>query len=172
VSETQPLRNFFQQLVHNTYAGRLGLNDPEVTGYVAELLTDFSKADRLYRLRDADGRPLRDLGRMLEAADPVHGSAASFDAERAVRKYIGDYVLFLSGMYPREAWRGDADRMLETGKQSYFIVSQFDLFEYAAEAPLFIRLHDWYERCIEGLRLVREEMGRRTPAQLPPPAPM
>ncbi len=34
------------------------------------------------------------------AADPVNGTAASFDAERAMRKYIGDYALFVGGMYP------------------------------------------------------------------------
>ena len=37
---------------------------------------------------------------MVQASDPVNGSAQSFDAERAVRKHIGDYALFVAGMYP------------------------------------------------------------------------
>jgi hypothetical protein len=40
-------------------------------------------------------------------------------------------------------------------------VSQFNLFEYEQEAPLFGRLSDWFERCILGLTLVREEIGGR-----------
>jgi len=30
--------------------------------------------------------------------------------------------------------------MVQTGKESYYIVSQFDLFEYRDEAPLFAQL--------------------------------
>ena len=37
---------------------------------------------------------------MVLAADPVNGTAPSFDAERALRKHIGDYALFVAGMYP------------------------------------------------------------------------
>ena len=44
--------------------------------------------------------PSMSLEEMVLAADPVHGTAASFDAERALRKHIGDYALFVAGMYP------------------------------------------------------------------------
>ena len=40
-------------------------------------------------------------------------------------------------------------------------MSQFNLFEYEQEAPLFARLSDWFERCILGLALVREELDKR-----------
>ena len=42
-------------------------------------------------------------------------------------------------------------------------MSQFNLFEYEQEAPLFGRLSDWFERCILGLTLVRDELGHRKP---------
>jgi hypothetical protein len=38
----------------------------------------------------------------------------------------------------------------EVGKESYYIVSQFDLEEYAEEAPMFRRLSGWFDRCIYG----------------------
>ena len=47
-------------------------------------------------------------------------------------------------------------------------MSQFNLFEYEQEAPLFARLSDRFERCILGLTLVREELGPRKPLMLPP----
>jgi hypothetical protein len=163
---THPLAGFFQQAVRNSYEGKLGLNDPEVTSYVARLLCDFSDAENLFKVRDADGRPVEELDAMLRAADPVNGTAPSFDAERLMRKYIGDYALFVGGMYPEAAGRrhGTAATLPEligAGKDSYYIVSQFNLFEYEKEAPLFARLSDWFERCLLGLTLVREDVKVR-----------
>ena len=175
-AQAHPLEPFFQQAVRNSYEGKLGLNDPDVTAYVAHLLCEFSESDKLYKVRDQVGRPIEELTEMMEAADPVHGSAPSFDAERALRKHIGDYALFVAGMYPEAM--GSKRRMrrhqpslgelIRAGKESYYIVSQFNLFEYEQEAPLFARLSDGFERCILGLTLVREEIGPRKPLQLPP----
>jgi hypothetical protein len=170
-----PLESFFQQVVRNSYEGRLGLNDPDVTGYVARLLCEFSEAKNLYKVRDELGHPVEELETLMLAADPVNGTATSFDRERAVRKYIGDYALFVGGMYPEAAIPGGRRRgthpslseLIRAGKESYFIVSQFNLFEYEQEAPLFARLSDWFERCILGLALVREDLSRRK--SLPPP---
>lgn len=174
-NQAHPLEPFFQQAVRNSYEGKLGLNDPDVTAYVARLLCEFSESDKLYQVRDELGHPIEELGEMVLAADPVHGSAPSFDAERALRKHIGDYALFVAGMYP-EAMASDRrirrhhpslGELIAAGKESYFIVSQFNLFEYEQEAPLFARLSDGFERCILGLTLVREEIGPRKPLQLP-----
>jgi hypothetical protein len=173
-SQAHPLEPFFQQAVRNSYEGKLGLHDPEVTGYVARLLCEFTQADKLYKVRDAAGRPVEELSEMMLAADPVHGSAPSFDAERAVRKHIGDYALFVAGMYPeamdsnRRRHRPSMGELIHAGKESYFIVSQFNLCEYEREAPLFARLSDRFERCILGLTLVREELAPRKPLMLPP----
>jgi hypothetical protein len=178
-AQPHPLEPFFQQVVRNTYEGKLGLHDPDLTAYVARILCEFSQSDKLYSIRDAAGRPIEELEEMERAADPVNGSAASFDAERALRKYIGDYSLFVAGMYPeatgssRRLRRGHPSRhpsieeLIRAGKQSYFIVSQFNLFEYEQEAPLFARLSDSFERLLLGLTLVREDLGPRKPRQLP-----
>ena len=99
-SQNHPLEPFFQQVVRNSYEGKLGLHDPDVTGYVAHLLCEFSETDKLYQVRDPEGHPIEELESMILAADPVNGTATSFDAERAMRKYIGDYALFVGGMYP------------------------------------------------------------------------
>ena len=37
--------------------------------------------------------PLKRVAEMIAASDPVHGTAASFDAEREARKHIGNYAL-------------------------------------------------------------------------------
>lgn len=169
-----PLEPFFQQAVRNSYEARLGLRDPGVTDYVVHLLCDFAAAENLYKVRDEAGRPIEDLDEMMAAADPVNGTAASFDEERALRKHIGDYALFVAGMYPAAMERGgrrhcphpSLAELIQAGKESYYIVSQFNLFEYENEAPLFARLADSFERCILGLTLVREDLQKRK--ALPP----
>ena len=97
--------------------------------------------------------PSKSLEEMERAADPVRGDAPSFDAERALRKHIGIYALFVAGMYPEAAGskrrlRRHAPSLAElirAGKESYFIVSQFNLFEYQEQAPLFACLSDNFE---------------------------
>jgi len=175
-SQPHPLEPFFRQAVRNSYEGKLGLHDPDLTVYIARLLCEFSEADKLYSIRDEAGRPIEELEEMERAADPVLGTAASFDDERSLRKHIGDFSLFVAGMYPEVT--GSSRRLrhhypslkdlIRAGKESYFIVSQFNLFEYEQEALLFARLSDGFERCVLGLSLVREELGPCKPLQLPP----
>lgn len=174
-SQPHPLEPFFQQVVRNSYEGKLGLHDPDLTFYIARLLCEFSQADKLYSMHDSAGRPIEDLEEMERASDPVLGTAASFDAERALRKYIGDYALFAAGMYPEASGSNrrlrrhypSIEELIRAGKESYFIVSQFNLFEYEQESQLFARLSDSFERCVLGLTLVREELGPRKAPQLP-----
>jgi len=172
-----PLERFFEQAVRSNYEGKLGLNDPSLTSYVARLLCEFTEAGNLYKMRDDKGQPVEELEEMISASDPVNGTAPSFDAERALRKHIGDYALFIAGMFP-EALNSDRHirhrapsfpELIHAGKESYFIVSQFNLFEYEKEAPLFARLSDRFEQCILGLTMVREDLGGRGMLRLPSP---
>ncbi len=164
-----PLEPFFQQAVRESYEGKLGLHDPDVIGYVSRVLCDFSDADSLFKVRDAAGHAKEELDAMMLASDPVHGTAPSFDAERAMRRYIGDYSLFVAGMVPEAIDSGASEatrrptlgELIKAGKESYYIVSQFNVFEYKKEAGLFTRLSEQFERYILGLALVREEMGKR-----------
>jgi hypothetical protein len=173
ISERHPLRQLFHEVVAGCYATHSGITDPELTSYIGDLLTEFTAAENLYRIRDAEGKPVRELRDMIVASDPVFGAASSFDEEREARRHIGDFALFATGMYPEstQLWRHSGDsgfvEMVRAGKESYYIVSQFDLFEYAIEAPLFGRLAETFESCMYGLNQVRTELERRLPGSLP-----
>ena len=166
VPREHALRQFFHEVVSECYPAYTGLDDSEIATYIADLLTEFTATENLYRIRDASGKQVREIGEMLAASDPVLGSAPSFGAEREMRRHIGDFALFSTGMYPESmhARRPPADgsfsEMVRTGKESYYIVSQFNLFEYEREAPFFARLSDEFERCMYGLTKVREELDR------------
>jgi hypothetical protein len=139
VPEQHSLRQLFHSVVADCLFTHVGMDDQEVTGYIADMLTNFTDLDRLNRVRDPKGRPLESVASMLLATDPVYGSAPSFDAEREIRKQIGDYALFHTGLYPElmPGPRCGGQRYLEmaqAGKDSYYVVSQFNVFEFAAEA--------------------------------------
>jgi hypothetical protein len=167
ISESHPLQQLFQDLVGRHYAREIGVHDSQVIAYVSHLLAEFCEAEQLYRIRDASNRPLADVGKMLLESDPVYGPAPSFDRERQVRKHIGDYTLFFTGMFPESInhFRLRRQRLenfidfMKAGKESYYIVSKFEFFEYAKVAPLFARLSHEFERCVYGLNLVKNELA-------------
>jgi len=173
IPQEHSLRQLFHEVVSECYDSRLGLRDAEISSYVADLLTEFCHEENIYRIRDAAGNPVREVGEMLLASDPVLGTASSFGEERERRKHIGDYTLFFTGMYPESmhGWglqdRGNFYEMVQAGKESYYIVSQFDLFEYKHEAPFFARLSGSFEACIYGLNMVRGELDRRKAISAP-----
>ena len=168
-TEAHPLESFFYNAVRTSFVDKLGLDDGEIIEYVAHMLCEFSESDNLYRLKDATGHRVETVAEMLRAADPVYGTANSFDEERSVRKYIGDYAMFVAGMHLDvmesaplyEIDSSTADELIVIGKESYFIVSQFNVFEFEKEAPLFARLAECLDRCVLGLAMIREEIGDR-----------
>jgi hypothetical protein len=168
-TQVHPLEPYFRQAIRNSFENKLGLFDPELTTYVARVLCEFTNPANLYKIRDAAGRPMEDLREMIDASDPVHGTASSFDAERSMRRYIGNYALFIAGMYPEAVDAGRCANhlhlgdVIQAGKESFYVVSQFNLFEYEEEAPMFARLSESFERCTLGLTLARDEMSEHLP---------
>ncbi len=165
-----PLEQFFNNEVTAAFESKLRLKDPEIAVYVARVLCEFSEHPTLFRPPARRGHTLDELVGMVRASDPIAGTAPSFDAERTMRKYIGDYSLFVAGMVPEAMNTGQDPRsgqptlaeLIRTGKDSYYVVSQFNVFEYRKESVLFERLADQFERYVLGLSLMREELGRRT----------
>ncbi len=169
--QTTMLDILFGELVGRVFAGQLQIRDGRLLRYLAGMLAEFAHRDRLYRIRDAAARPVEEVGRMLAEGDLLL-AAQSFDREREVHKHVGDFTLFVSGLWPE--WyesvtrRGGIDALLDyaaAGKRSYWLAAQFVHPPYEDEAPVLARLSNEYELCQFGLRLVRDEMDRlgRTP---------
>ena len=47
---------------------------------------------------------------------------------------------------------------MKAGKESYYIVSKFEFFEYAKVAPMFKTLSENFEQCVFGLNQVKNEL--------------
>jgi hypothetical protein len=161
ISPNHPLRRLFTDLVHREIN-----TDSEIAAYVANLLVDFTHIDRLYRIRNARGKRLEEVGEMLVESNPLL-NAPSFGREREVRKHIGDFTLFLTGMFPeyvaalpRRGLRLDSViDYIKAGKESYRVVAAFDQFEYRQAALLFRRLADQFEYGVYGLNQVKTRLA-------------
>jgi hypothetical protein len=166
IPESHPLQELFQDLVGRHYAEEIGIRDPQIVAYVSHLLAEFCETDQLFKIRNATQRQLSDVGEMLLESDPVYGPAPSFDRERQVRKHIGDYTLFFAGMFPesinhlrlRRQRLENFVEWIKAGKESYYIVSKFEHFEYAKVAPLFATLSKNFEECVYGLNMVKNDL--------------
>ena len=160
ISPNHPLRRLFNELV-----ARQLPTDHEMTAYVGDLLIDFVHVDHLYRIRNARGKRLEEVAEMLVESNPLL-DGRSFERERQVRKHIGDYTLFLTGMFPeyvatlpRRCLQLDSlIDYVKVGKESYRIVGAFDQFEYRRFAPRFRRLAAQFEYCVHGLNRVKGDL--------------
>ena len=163
---TRSLRNFLGELVWCHFFEDVRLEEPQVAAYVAAVLADFARTENLYRIQNAQGRRLEDVGEMLVESNALL-EAASFDREREVRKHVGDYTLFMTGLFPENVARTQQRRgprleafvdFVQAGKESYAVVSSFNQFEYKQEAPLFRRLSENFVLCVVGLNLVKQDL--------------
>lgn len=164
ISGDHPLRALFHDFVGHALARETGTCDPTLARYLGDVLVDFTHRDQLFRIRNAEGKALEEVGEMLVEGD-VSLNATSFNREREVHKHIGDYTLFWTGLYPemlrylRASHR--SDHLLDyvsQGRRSYWIASTFRYDPYTDEAEVLGRLSQQYEACMVGLHAVRREL--------------
>ena len=168
-----PLRWLFSAMVERAFLTKLGVYDSSVTGYLADVLTDFSHVKNVYKIRSLSGIALDEIADMLVEAD-VRLNAASFNREREIHKHIGDFALFWTGLFPDSLPRlQDSARKdclidyVKQGKSSYAIAASFDRGEYGRQAPVLRRLSEEFELCMLGLNIVRGEMDQLPSGTLP-----
>jgi hypothetical protein len=181
VPEQHPLRVLFREATDWAFRhGQFpepGARDARLKGYLSDdLLVRFLHVDRLYRLRDARGRPLADVAEML-----LSGEAAGASPElRAltVQRHIGDYTLFITGLFPeslervRRDWRRKDSVMMQLGNlvvpfrdpQEYYEQAGRRAYRSAAEigrevglteAEVFEKLSRFFRAYVQLMSLVR-----------------
>jgi len=169
VPRGHPLHRLLASLTERNFTLHLGWRDTEVIRYVADVLTDFVHVERLFKVRDARGRRVEDVAEMLAEGEVMH-RASSMERERDVHKHIGDYTLFMSGLFPEYLRRQRSARVpaspdalldfIQVGKRSYRIVAEFTHQPHGEAAPLFKKLSDNFELCVFGLGYVRADLDR------------
>ena len=169
IAREHPLRQMFDELIHRRFFEDAQVCDSGIAQYVSGVVTEFAHVDAIYRLRNARGERLTGVIEMLIESNPLL-DAPSFDREREVRKHVGDFTLFFTGLFPEAVAKLptlrplSADKFvdyMQAGKESYNVVAAFNLCEYADEAPLFRRMADRFEACVFGLNLVKRDLEKQ-----------
>lgn len=159
VGPRHALRQLFSGMVEQVFLADVGVCDVRLTDYLTQMLTEFVHADDVYRLHDVDGGAICELARMR--ADAYLGpDVPEKSRRRDVNRFIGDFTLFWTGVYPEQLRPRHAgvDRLGEyvlEGKRSYGIASDLSDGAKFPPADLLERLSDQFEVCVHGLRLVR-----------------
>jgi hypothetical protein len=157
LSAGHPLQRLFTGLTEHAFVATLGVADPPLVDYVSDILLRFLRADAVYRLRDAEGKRLEEVGAMIREADQLPAEGRT---RREYHRHIGDYTLWWTGLHPetvQRARRGPGKDCFisycETGKRCYRIASQGD----EEQCAVLRRLSDEFELCALGLNHVRKE---------------
>lgn len=140
INPEHPLRKLFRRALN------FGLSynpseKTEVIDYIEDqILCEFIHVENLYKIRDAAGKSLEDIADMLCEGD-VLLNAKSFSREFQVHKHIGDYTLFMLGIFPESLSRRKgkefilgnliipgaslSEHYIIQGSRSYQIASEF-----------------------------------------------
>ena len=158
IPESHPLHRLFRGLTEYAFMNELGIGDPSLVGYVAELLASFVPSQGVWQLRDAQGRPLFQVTAMVAEAEAADDAAR----RRECHRHVGDFTLFWTGVYPEALAKlqgGDsADALIsyqQQGKRSYHLASVLSAGN--DRETVFRRLSDQFELCAVGLSRVRRE---------------
>lgn len=171
VPENHPIRKFFTGLTYRNFSIQLGWSDIPVSEYIANILVDFIHVENLFKIRNQKGVAIQTVGEMLLEAD-VRFNAGSMERERDVHRHIGDFTLFMVGIFPEYLRRIRTRGMIHhpdflidymrVGRQSYRNVSELEGESGRESMLMFRKLADNFELCVVGLGSVRDDLERRS----------
>ncbi len=167
IRDHHPLRHLFGVLTEHSFLHHLRLEDLEITSYIREMLLKFMETDQVYTIRNRHGDQLGTVTEMLYESD-VLLEASSFEREQEVHQHIGDFTLFMSGLFPQYLQRIKTSGMIhhgdflvdyiKTGKRSYSIAAECNDRAPKEQATVWQKLSDNFELCVVGLDHVRETL--------------
>jgi hypothetical protein len=156
---------YFYILVRNVFRGS-GLAEREVADYVAEVLAEFSQTHRIQARVNSQGKPMDYFVDMLAALKTADDLTSFF-----IRAHMGNYSLFLSGVFPdririRSERRGAPDIRYyeEIGRSSFRAASDHRLAYKYDVAEIFNTLSERFQTTRKALN----DLGDRLISLEPP----
>ncbi len=150
--ENHPIKRIFRTFTERGLA-QASVRDPDLLFYLANLLVEFLWMENLHGMRDADGRRLESLIDMLAQAND-----ADLREKTERYKHLGDYSLFMLGMFPEYIARSrralSPSWYQDTGRIGYHIAGELDKNVWRIQ--VYRKLEDKFDRCVLSLNWVRE----------------
>ncbi len=154
--KTASIKSFFSNLVNMSFLDLGKEKDRDTAKYLTEILTEFARTESLYKLSDSEGKRVSTIVEMLLESKkaPIEDN----DYEREMRKYVGDFALFMSGIFRDYVNRGSyLNYYLNEGMKSYFVVSRLDLERGKGNPIMFSKLSrefEFYSGALDYMRKV------------------
>lgn len=172
-----PLARFFDRATRQTF-GDLALDDPPAARYLTDLLTRFARTDALRAANLVAGARLDTVAdALLHLERSWQWESPGFDPfrERAIRRHIGDYTLFMTGLFRDHVERvASVGYYLGEGRRAYRFLAETTRTGGDLEAALFRRLAERFEQYAGALSYMRKVYFRRDhlPAGVSPGDPV
>ncbi len=164
------LTRFFGRTIRRSFAD-LEMRDEVAAEYLADLLSRFARTDALYPLSPTGKRLETVAEYLLEIRRVWEFDSPHFNPveEREFRRQIGDYTLFMTGLF-RERVEGISATgyYIREGKRAYRFVSEHDRAAARPYAGLFKTLADRFEGYAGALAYMRKVYFRPEFAPLHP----
>lgn len=153
------LPRFFDRAVRQAF-GDLAVDDTPVARYLTELLTRFARADALRAVRAVAERRLDtvvDSLLVIQTAWDIGSPSFDPGSEEVLRRHVGDYTLFMTGIF-----RDHVERMAvvgyyeREGRRAYRFLAETARTGGRTDAPVFRRLADRFEQYAGALTYARK----------------
>jgi hypothetical protein len=146
------LSRFFERAMRASF-GDLGIGDDSAARYLAGMLTRFARTEHLFPGGAARARLETVVDMLIEAQEAWLTSGRD---EISVRRHIGDYTLFMTGVFPEHVERIASSRFYaQQGREAYRFVFEHDRAAGRASAPLYRRLAERFEHYAGALDYAR-----------------
>ncbi len=154
------LRQFFDRALGASFRD-LALGDDPASPYLGDLLARFARTEHLFPAGVAAPRLETVVDLLLETQAVWREDTAYWQPERevALRRHIGDFTLFMTGLFRERVERtASASYYITQGKRAYQFVSEHDRASSRGgpAAPLYRRLADRFERYAGVLEYARK----------------
>jgi hypothetical protein len=136
----------------------LGVADDPAAEYLASMLTRFARTENLYPRGTAMPRLETVVDMLLEIQHLWQDDSPDFRPEHEVnvRRHIGDYTLFMTGLFPERVQRtASMTYYVSEGKRAYRFVSEHDRTRGGRERAPYRRLAERFEAYMRALDYAR-----------------
>jgi len=151
------LRRFFDRAIRASFSD-LSFRDDPAAEYLADLLTRFARTENLFPRGTVVPRLESVVDMLLEIQGAWQDASPSFQPERevSVRRHIGDFTLFMTGIFRERVERTTSTGYyVNEGKRAYRFVSEHARASAPAAAPPYRRLAERFESYARALDYAR-----------------
>ncbi|GAB4364281.1 MAG: hypothetical protein Kow0042_02770 [Calditrichia bacterium] len=147
-NQSKTLIEFFRQTLKRTFVD-LDLLNFQVLEYIASLLARFARTENLYRIKQIPHFKLESVVETLLQVEMARRGEETMSErdEILLRQHIGDFTLFMSGIFREYVQRlGFLNYYLYEGGRSYGRVYDYAYQEYGPGAMVFRDLSRQFEQ--------------------------